>query len=94
MASQPVASVVGTGVGLTSTALIKHQFDAATETTLLRPSVLWGVGTGAVAYFAPMLLDWRQGTMKRALLEDYGEGAIVAGIFSALTTGGLTTPTL
>lgn len=93
MASQAVGSVVGTGVGVGSTMLVKRQFDAPTETTVLRPSVLWGVGTGLLAYGLPWLLDWRPGA-KRHALEDYGEGAFVAGVFSAFTTGGLTSPTL
>lgn len=93
MPDQPLATVGGVGVGAGSTLLVKRQFDAPTETTVLRPSVLWGVGTGALAYALPMLLGWRRGA-KRAFAEDYGVAAFVTGTASAVTPGGVSAPTL
>lgn len=94
MPDQPLASVGGVAAGAGSTVLVKSQFDAPTETTILRPSVLWGFGTGALAYTLPLLLGWRSGMAKTEFLEDYGEGAIVAGAVSAVTPGGVSQPTL
>lgn len=81
------ASVVGVGAGLGSTYFIKQRFDAATETTVMRPSVLWGWGTGGLAFLLPWLMGWRDGDVKKEFLQDYGEGALVAGTASAVTPG-------
>lgn len=93
MANQLGASAAGIGVGLGTTLAVKHQFDAPTETSIVRPSVIWGVGTGTLAWLIPWFLNWRM-SAKREFLQDYGEGAIVAGIVSAVTPGGIQTPTI
>lgn len=82
------ASLGGVGTGVGSTVLIRHQFDQSGETTLLRPSVLWGLLTGAAAYTAPMLMGRNGNDMVMNLLEDYGEGALAAGAFSAVSPKG------
>lgn len=93
MPDNVLATAGGVGLGAGSTIVVKRQFDAASETTVLRPSVLWGVGTGALAYVLPWLLDWRAGA-KREFAEDYGEAAFITGIVSAVTPGGVQAPTL
>lgn len=81
------ASVGGIGAGVGSTLLVRREFDQSGETTILRPSVLWGLGTGVAALAAPHLLNRRNGVAME-LLEDYGEAALTAGTFSALSPKG------
>lgn len=85
---ETAASLGGVGAGVGSTVLIRHQFDQSGETTLLRPSVLWGLFTGGAAYAAPMLMGGRSNDFLMQLLEDYGEGALAAGAFSAVSPKG------
>lgn len=92
-----LSSGVGVGAGLGSTLLIRHQFDRSGETTLMRPSVLWGLGTGAAALTLPMLMGRRSMSgMMGEIIEDYGEAALTAGTFSAFSPkgGGVQLPTL
>lgn len=90
------SSVGGIGVGVGSTVLIRRQFDQAGETTILRPSVLWGVGTGVVALIAPWMMNGTKRGMFWEFVEDYGEAALTAGIFSAFNPvgGGVQLPSL
>lgn len=85
---------VGTGVG--STVLIRHQFDQQGETTLLRPSVLWGGLTGAAAIAAPFLINGGRNQMLWRAIQGYGEGALAAAAFSAVNPvgGGVQLPTI
>lgn len=97
--TEMAASVGGVGAGVGSTLLVRQQFDQTGETTLLRPSVLWGVGTGAAALAAPMVLGRNNGMtrgMVGEILEDYGEAALTAGAFSAFSPkgGGVQLPTV
>lgn len=93
-----VESAVGTGAGIATglgtTATIRWQLDASGETTVFRPSVLWGVLTGVAGLGAPMLLDVDGAAGKFA--QDYGVAAFVAGTFSAINPKGGNTqlPTL
>lgn len=80
-------SLGGIGAGVGSTVFMRHQFDQTGETTILRPSVLWGLLTGTAAYLAPVIMNRRNGAMME-LLEDYGEGALAAGTFSAVNPKG------
>lgn len=89
------ASVGGIGSGVGSTLLVRRQFDKTGETTVLRPSVLWGVLTGAAALTLPMAVGRRHGPLWEAL-EDYGEAAFAAGLVSAFSPkgGGVQVPTI
>lgn len=82
------------GVGAGSTLLVRRQFDNQGETTVFRPSVLWGLGTGVAGVGVPMLMDMRG--MSSDFLMDYGEAAITAGLISAFSPkgGGVQIPTL
>lgn len=89
-ANELIASGAGIGAGVGSTLLIRQQFDKSGETTVFRPSVLWGVGTGAVALAAPMLMG-RSGMLRGMAgeaLEDYGETALASGLLSAFSPKG------
>lgn len=77
---------VGLGTGVGSTMLVRQQFDGTGETTVLRPSVLWGVTTGAVGVGLPWMLDMN--SMWGDLMMDYGVGAVVGGVFSAFNPVG------
>lgn len=90
-----VASGSGIVAGGGSTLLVRQRFDGTGETTVMRPSVLWGVGTGVVAWAVPMFMDLRRGFLKE-FLEDYGEAALITGGFSAFNPkgGGVQIPTL
>lgn len=82
------ASVGGVGVGVGSTLAVRRQFDQSGETAVLRPSVLWGLGTGAAALATShLLLSDMDGVMMEAV-EDYGEAALTAGAVSAFVPGG------
>lgn len=99
MAVQETAvGVGGIGAGVGSTLLIRDQFDQSGETSILRPSVLWGLVSGGAALAAPMLMDIRGGSMMLwQFVEDYGQAALAAGAFSAVTPKGsssITLPTL
>lgn len=83
-----LASGVGVGAGAASTLLIRQQFDQTGETTVLRPSVLWGVGSGVAAYVAPMFLPSMGRGMIGPVMEEYGMAALVAGLFSAFSPKG------
>lgn len=85
-ATEAVTSGVGLGAGVGSTMLVRQQFDAANETTVARPSVLWGVTTGALGVGLPWLMD--MDGMVGDLLMDYGTGALVGGVFSAFNPVG------
>lgn len=85
---EAAVSVGGIGAGVGSTLLLRQQFDQTGETTVLRPSVLWGVGTGAAALAAPMLMGGTRRGMLWEFVEDYGEAALAAGAFSALSPKG------
>lgn len=76
----------GVGAGVGTTLLVRQQFDQTGETTVLRPSVLWGIGTGAASLGAAAFLDMNG--MVGEFLEDYGEVAIAAGAFSAFNPKG------
>lgn len=86
----------GVGLGAGSTLVIRQQFDQSGETSIFRPSVLWGVGTGAIGLGAPMLLGGNQRGAMWELVEDYSEAALTAGIFSAFAPkgAGVQLPTL
>lgn len=93
-------AVGGTGVatGVGSTLLVRRELDQTGETTVLRPSVLWGVVTGLAGMGGAM---WMRGQPGRPgigaeLLEDYGEAALTAGLFSAFSPkgGGVGLPTV
>lgn len=91
------ASVGGIGVGVGSTLLIRRELDQTGETTVLRPSVLWGLGTGTAALVARhFLFNGRRDGIATETLEDYGEAALTAGTFSAFSPkgGGVALPTL
>lgn len=85
-----VVSGVGTVLG------VRQQFDQTGETTVLRPSVLWGVGSGLTALVLPMLMGGYQESATWDVLEDYGMAALGAGLFSAFSPkgGGVQFPTL
>lgn len=89
-------AVSGTGVGLGvgTTALVRQQLDATNETSVFRPSVLWGVGTGLGGMALPMVMD--DGGVVMELLEDYSSAALAAGVLSAVSPkgGGVQLPTL
>lgn len=90
-------SVGGIGAGAGSTLLIRQQFDQVGETTILRPSVLWGAVTGSAALVAPMLLNGRSNSMMWEFVEDYGEAALTAALISSVvpkSQGGLQMPTI
>lgn len=85
------ASAVGIGAGVGTTLLIRDQFDNTGETTVLRPSVLWGVGSGAGALLASLIMGDSlnmAGLPLGEFTEDYGEAALAAGAFSALSPKG------
>lgn len=86
--SELLASGVGLGAGVGTTVLMRQQFDQTGETTILRPSVLWGLGTGVAAMVAPMFMPSLKRGMVGEIVEDYGEAAIVSGAFSALNPKG------
>jgi hypothetical protein len=83
-------AVAGVGAGAGSTLLVRQQFDQTGETTLLRPSVLWGGVTGVAALGGSILMRQRGGRMSLplGLIEDYGTGALAAGIVSAFSPKG------
>lgn len=85
-ATEAVTTGVGLGAGVGSTMLVRQQFDATGETTVLRPSVLWGVTTGTVGVALPWMLDMR-GTWGDVMM-DYGVAALVGGVFSAFNPVG------
>lgn len=89
-------SGVGVGAGVGTTVLMRQQFDQNGETTILRPSVLWGLGTGTAALAIPALLGMRMNGAMGELVEDYGESALAAGAFSAFNPkgAGVQVPTL
>lgn len=95
---QTAVSVGGIGAGVGSTLLIRDQFDQTGETTILRPSVLWGLLTGGAALGAPFVMDMaRSNSMLWNFVEDYGEAALGAAAFSAFSpkgSSGLTMPTI
>lgn len=95
-ATDAAVSVGGIGTGVGSTVLVRRQFDQTGETTILRPSVLWGLGTGTAALLTPYILGRNDRSMLMSLLEDYGEGALAAGAFSAVNPkgGGVQLPTV
>lgn len=87
---------VGAGAGAGTTLLVRRQFDNTGETTLLRPSVLWGLGSGVAAIAVPYLMPGLSRGMMGQILEDYGQGALTAGVFSAFSPkgGGVQLPTI
>lgn len=78
----------GVGAGAASTLAIRRQFDATGETSVLRPSVLWGGATGLGALAAPMLWRDLHGTGAGMFLEDYGLAAVTAAVFSMFNPKG------
>lgn len=87
-AKEAVTSVGAVGAGVGSTLLIRQQLDAANETTVFRPSVLWGVGTGALGLGASMFMGNGRNGAVMEFVEDYSEAAIAAGLTSAFVSGG------
>lgn len=77
----------GVGVGVGTTVGIRRQFDNSGESTVLRPSVLWGVGTGALALGAPLVTGKTDGIIWK-FLKEYGVSALTAGVFSAFNPKG------
>jgi len=91
---ETAVSAGGVGAGVGSTLLMRQQFDQTGETTILRPSVLWGAGTGIAGLLASMMLGG--GGVMWEFIEDYSEAALTAGAFSAFSPkgGGVQLPTL
>lgn len=87
-ATEVGVSAGGIGAGVGSTLLIRRQFDQSGETTVLRPSVLWGVLTGVGALSASMMLRGGRRSVAWEFVEDYGEAALTAGAFSAFSPKG------
>lgn len=90
-------SAGGVAAGAGSTLLIRRQFDQPGETTVLRPSVLWGLLTGAASIGASMMMGGNHNrSVMWELAEDYGEAALTAGAFSAFSPkgGGVQVPTV
>lgn len=85
---ETATSTAGVGAGVGSTLLIRQQFDAANETSVLRPSVLWGVGTGLAGMAAPMVMGRRNNGTVTDFIEDYSAAALATGVASAFLTGG------
>lgn len=75
-----------TGVGLTTgvgaTMAVRRQFDQQGETTVLRPSVLFGTVTGALAIAVPWMMGMDDGAVN-STLGHYGEAALASAAFSA-----------
>lgn len=96
-AAEAAVSVGGVGAGVGTTLLIRQRFDRSGETTVMRPSVLWGLGTGALGLGAVSFLrsPGRMNAMWE-FVEDYSEAAITAGVFSAFSPkgGGVSVPTI
>lgn len=85
--SQKVTQV-GTGVagGFGGTILAREWFDSAKDDSLTRPSVIYGVGTGATMLAAGMLA--RRGSIDipdnlLPVLDTWGTVGITSGAFSA-----------
>lgn len=76
-------SAGGIGVGVGSTIAIRRQFDQVGETSIFRPSVLWGAVTGLGAIGAALVMGDR--SVMWEFVEDYGEAALASGILSAFT---------
>lgn len=94
---QTAASVGGVGAGVGVTLAVRSELDQTGETTVLRPSVLVGVGSGTAALAASHFLgNGRNSSPLWELVEDYGEAAITAGTFSAFSPkgGGVSLPTI
>lgn len=90
-----LATAGGVGVGLGSTLLIRDQFDGTGETSVLRPSVLWGVGTGLLGMGLQMVMDMMNDGPVGDFVADYSRASITAGVFSAFSPkgGGVRLPT-
>lgn len=89
-------SLGGIGAGVGTTLAVRRQFDRTGETSIIRPSILWGIGTGVVALGAPMLMRGSNRGVFWEFVEDYGEAAIAAGAVSAFSPkgAGVQLPTL
>lgn len=91
------ASVGGIGVGVGTTLAARRELDQSGETTILRPSVLIGLGSGTAALVTSHYMqNGNRSNPMWEFVEDYGEAAITAGAFSAFSPkgGGVTLPTI
>lgn len=79
-------------VGATGTLILKNQFDQSGDTSLFRPSVLFGLGTGLATLAASFansrgMLDVPGAATTRGRpsgpLYAYGIGATLSGLYSA-----------
>lgn len=94
---QVLVSGTGVGAGVGSTLLVRQSLDQQGETSILRPSVLWGLGTGMGGMgLAWLMSDGRNDGIGMELLEDYSEAAFTAGLFSAFNPvgGGVQLPSV
>lgn len=77
----------GVAAGLGGTTVVREWFDTPNDTSLLRPSVLWGVGTGLGALGAVFANEagYLRGIPDTLIpvLKTWGLTGTTAGVFSA-----------
>lgn len=98
-----LSTTVGPAVGAASTMGVRALFDQSGDSSITRPSVLYGVGTGSLslglgwAINRDMISAPVGGQMFTEAMMSYGATALTAGLISAVTpkgTGGFQTPSL